>query len=317
MGADRARLLVLNHNGRELLADCLPSVLDAAAHAPVPCAVAVVDNASTDDSVSLVQGRWPSVEIIHAPNHGLASFNAVLEHCPEDVVLLLNNDVKLERDAVGPLVDAVRSDPEALFAAPRCWSFDQSFYEGMRTRVRMRRGLVQGCCRVPGYEAWIDKPGWTAASGPILAVDRRAFLDLGGFDPLFRPGRIEDLDFGYRVWMAGGRGLYVPASVAYHKGFGSFGPAFGAEGCDRLALRNTLLFCWKNLRGRRLAAHLGWLPARGLYELLRGRRATLAAVWEALGRWPELRAARRRLAARLDRSVWSARQEAFFQEFRW
>ena len=67
----------------------------------------------------------------------------------------------------------------------------------------------------------------TAAAGPVLAVDRRRFLELGGYDPIYFPGRIEDLDLGFRGWMAGYRGYYVPESVAYHRGFGTFESELG------------------------------------------------------------------------------------------
>jgi GT2 family glycosyltransferase len=91
------------------------------------------------------------------------------------------------------------------------------------------------------------------------------------------PSRIEDLDLGFRSWMAGWKGYYVPDSIAYHRGFASFGPAFGRAGCDRLAARNTLLFAWKNLSGRRLRHHLGWLPIRLLHGILRGKMEFAAA----------------------------------------
>ena len=315
MGEDRTAILVLNYNGRDLLRECLPSVIEAADRSPMPCDVAVIDNESTDDSLALLARDWPRVEVIEEENRGLASFNHVLERRSEDVVLLLNNDVKLDPNAVGPLVDAVRGRPDALFAAPRCWSFDGLEYEGMRTRVRMRFGMVQGRCRVPGFEATLDRPGLTASAGPVLAVDRRKFLELGGYDPLYFPGRIEDLDLGFRGWMAGYRGVYVPDSVAYHRGFGSFGPAFGIEGNDRLALRNTLLFSWKNLGGRRLAAHLGWLAARAIIAAGTGRLGFLVALREAIGRLGEALAARRlEMSGTSDRI---ARQESFFREFRW
>jgi len=316
VGADRTHLLILNYNGRELLAECLPSLIEAAARAPRPCAVSVVDNASTDDSLAMVASRWPEVGIIREPNRGLASFNPVLARLAEPVVLLLNNDVKLAPNAVGPLVAAVEGHPDALFAAPQCWTFDGRDYEGMRTRVRSRFGLVQGMSRVPGHQALANAADLTAAAGPILAVDRRKFLALGGYDPIFFPGRIEDLDLGFRGWMAGWKGYYVPASVAYHRGFGSFAPAFGREGCDRLALRNSLLFAWKNLGGRRLAAHLAWLPARGLHALAKRRASTfIAALTGALGLLGEARSARRALA--VGRGDWVDRQEAFFRRFRW
>ena len=315
MGAERTAILVLNYNGRDLLRECLPSVLEAAGRSPLPCDVAVIDNASTDDSRAWLGREWPEVEVIEEENRGLASFNRVLARRSEDVALLLNNDVKLEPDSVAPLVRAVQGRPDALFAAPRCWTFDGLLYEGMRTRVRMHFGLVQGRCRVPGFEAMIDQPGLTASAGPVLAVDRRKFLELGGYDPLYFPGRIEDLDLGFRGWMAGYRGVYVPDSIAYHRGFGSFGPAFGIEGNDRLALRNTLLFSWKNLGGRRLASHVGWLAARAIIASGTGRRTFLLALREALGRLGDALAARRlEMAGSSDRI---ARQESFFREFRW
>jgi GT2 family glycosyltransferase len=315
VGADRTHVFVLNFNGRALLAECLPSIVEAARRAPVPCAVTVVDNGSTDGSLDLLAREWPTVAVVREPNRGLASFNAVLARTDEPVVLLLNNDVKLAPDAIGPLLQAFATQDDALFSAPKCWSFDGREYEGMRTRVRSRFGLVQGMCRVPGHLRVIDRPDLTAAAGPVLAVDRLRFLALGGYDPIYFPGRIEDLDLGFRGWMAGWKGYYVPEAVAYHRGFGSFGPAFGATGCDRLAARNSLIFAWKNLSGRRLAAHLAWLPLR-LIHALATRRATFAvALVAALARLRQVGAARRGLA--VGHGGWIQRQEAYFERFQW
>jgi GT2 family glycosyltransferase len=315
VGADRALILVLNYNGRDLLSECLPSVVEAAGRAPVPCAVGVVDNGSTDGSLDLLARDWPDVVVFREPNRGLASFNAVLARRGEPVVLLLNNDVKLAPDAVGPLVRAVAEHPDALFAAPQCWTFDGRVYEGMRTRVRTRFGLVQGMCRVPGHEALVGLPDLTAAAGPVLAVDRHKFLVLGGYDQVYFPGRVEDLDLGFRGWMAGWRGYYVPESRASHRGFGSFGPAFGRAGCDRLAVRNTLIFAWKNLSGRRLAEHLVWVLVRLAVSLAHGRLWFASALVGAAARLGPVLAARRALA--VGRGSWSTRQEAFFRQFRW
>lgn len=315
MGADRTHILVLNYNGRTLLGECLPSVVEAAARSPVPCAVSVVDNGSTDGSLDELARNWPGIGLWREPNRGLASFNHVLANLDERVVLLLNNDVKLAPDAVGPLVRSVLDKPDALFAAPLCWSFDGLEYEGMRTRVRTRFGMVQGMCRVPGHERHIGRPDLTAAAGPVLAVDRARFLALGGYDPVFFPGRIEDLDLGFRGWMAGWKGYYVPESVSYHRGFGSFGPAFGRAGCDKLAARNTLIFAWKNLSGRRLLGHLAWLPLRLAHTLALGRTAFASGLVEALARLGPVLDARRSLA--VGQGSWGARQESFFQRFRW
>lgn len=312
---DRTHILVLNYNGRAWLEECLPSVREAAARAPVPCPVTVVDNGSSDDSCDWLARRWPDVQILSEENLGLASFNRVLARMDEPVVLLLNNDIKLEPDAVGPLLESFTAHDDALFSAPLCWTFDGRSYEGMRTRVRTRFGLVQGMCRVPGHEDLVKRPDLTAAAGPVLAVDRRRFLEIGGYDPIFFPGRLEDLDLGFRGWMAGYRGYYVPESIAYHRGFGTFESELGPARSDRLARRNTLIFMWKNTSGPRLLRHLLWLPVRLVAALAQGRLDAAAAMVEAAARWNEVLRARRALA--VGGGDWIARQEAFYRRFRW
>jgi N-acetylglucosaminyl-diphospho-decaprenol L-rhamnosyltransferase len=312
---DRTHILVLNYNGCGLLAECLPSIALAALRSPVPCRVTVVDNGSMDASAELVANHWPTVSYVREANHGLASFNRVLERLHEPVVLLLNNDIKLDPGAVGPLIQVFESHYDALFSAPLCWTFDGQTYEGMRTRVRTRFGLVQGMCRVPGFEQVFNKRDLTAAAGPVLAVDRRKFLDLGGYDPIYFPGRIEDLDLGFRGWMAGYRGYYVPDSVAFHKGFGTFEPQLGKGLCDHLASRNTLIFMWKNTGGARLLAHFLWLPVRIVLALLRGRYRFATGLVSALSQGRRVLSARRVLA--VGQGGWVARQEAFFRRFQW
>ncbi len=315
MVVDRTHILVLNYNGRELLEECLPSLLAACNASPVPCRLTIIDNESTDSSVAYLETHWPQVKLIREANRGLASFNAVLERLDEPVVLLLNNDVKLDANAVAPLLQAFRDHDDTFFSAPMCWTFDGRDYEGMRTRVRTRFGLVQGMSRVPGFERTIAHADLTAAAGPVQAVDRQKFLALGGYDPLYFPGRIEDLDLGFRGWMAGWKGYYVPDSVAYHRGFGSFGPAFGAKGNDRLAIRNTLLFAWKNLAGPRLWSHLAWLPVRLLRGLFARDSGFIPAFTEALARLGEALEIRRKQS--VGGTGWRQTQEAFFRQFRW
>ena len=151
----------------------------------------------------------------------------------------------------------------------------------------------------------------------MLAVDRRRFLEIGGYDPIYFPGRIEDLDLGFRGWMAGWRGYYVPESVAYHHGFGTFEPELGMARWDRLARRNTLIFTWKNTAGARLLAHLPWLPVRlgadaGSRASSTSRRRSIEAARPA-----RTGCSRRAARWRSGGGGWIARQEAFFRRFRW
>lgn len=267
-------ILVLNHNGRALLAECLPSVVRAAANARYSCRVTLVDNASTDDSCDFVAREFASVVLSSMSNLGLCSFNGAVEACTGRVVLLLNNDIRLAEDAIDPLVEPLIStaaaDEPVFLTAPRCVLFDDVTHEGFQAAVGWRYGLVQATSLFPGAEFIADRPGPTASAGAAIAVDRRVFLKLGGFDPLYLPGRIEDLDFCFRGFMAGYQAWYVPASKAWHRGAASFGPAFGRQGCLGLAIRNTLLFQWKNLQSfrHRLRAAAS-LPPRFAWDAVR------------------------------------------------
>ena len=68
LSSDRTQILVLNYNGRGLLDECLPSVLDAARRTPGGCGVIVVDNDSTDGSREWLASRWPEVRVVRQPN---------------------------------------------------------------------------------------------------------------------------------------------------------------------------------------------------------------------------------------------------------
>ncbi len=310
-------LLVLSFNGRRLLAECLPSVLRAAEGAGHRCVVTVIDNDSSDGSAEWLAEEFPQVRVVRRPNRGLCSFNEVVGESAADVAVLLNNDITLEPDCIDPWVTPLADDTRCFMTAPLCWQPDGQTYEGFRTAVGWRWGLVQATALFPGHEKTMTRPGFTASAGAALAVDRRKFVELGGFDPLYLPGRLEDLDFAFRGYQAGYHARYVPEAVAYHQGMATFGKAFGAAGCDRLALRNTLLFQWKNLRHpRHVVRQLCGLPLRLLRDVARApwvgrerRWAFVGALFGALRRLGRLRDA----DFQSRRSV--GREREFFRRF--
>ena len=310
-------LLILNYNGRRLLAECLPSVLRAGEISRHRCEVAVIDNDSTDDSPAWLAERFPKLRVIRRPNRGLCSFNDVVPELQGPVAVLLNNDIRLDPRCVDPLVAPLMEPSPCFMTAPLCWQADGSTYEGFRTAVRWRWGLVQATALYPGHEETIHHPAATASAGAALAVDCRKFAALGGFDPLYLPGRLEDLDFAFRGYMAGYHARYVPEAVAYHHGMATFGAVFGPAGCDRLALRNTLLFQWKNLRHpRHVARQALGLPVRLVRDVCRVPWVPRERRWEfiraligAMGRLGRLRSARFRPSGSVGR------ERRFFREF--
>lgn len=318
----RVPVFVLNYNGRHLLEQCLGSVVTAAGNSVHDCPVVVVDNASTDDSLNYLRTAFPQVEIFSHANVGLCSFNAAVTAYPGDAAILLNNDIRLAADSIDPLLAPLApveegGEPGCFFTAPRCWTFDGETYEGFRTAVNWRWGLIQATARFPGYESGIELPSWTASAGAALAVHRQKFLELGGFDSLYLPGRLEDVDLAFRGYLNGYYGRYVPDSCCEHLGAASFGPKYGDAGCEYLAVRNTLLFQWKNLRHPRHRLRQ-WLhlPIRMMFDIARAplrtrerRMLFCKAFWAAIARRKEVLAA----AAEVPTNL--ARERRFFAMF--
>jgi GT2 family glycosyltransferase len=91
-------VIIANHNGEEHLEQCLGSL-----GRPGPeLEIIMVDNASSDDSLDLVAGRFPAVRILPQPkNLGFAAANNIgAEAAKGDALLLVNNDAWLEPGAL-------------------------------------------------------------------------------------------------------------------------------------------------------------------------------------------------------------------------
>ncbi|HBO43873.1 MAG TPA: hypothetical protein DD670_08075 [Planctomycetaceae bacterium] len=242
-------LVILNRNGRASLAECLPSVLLAARRSRHRCDIAVVDNDSSGDSGAWLAEHFPSVRVIRRPDRGRCGHNEFVGTLSGRIAVLLDGDVRLAEESIDPLVEPLLAEQsDCLMTVPLCRRFGEERYEGFRTAVGWQWGLVQPTAHFPGHVAGIDRPGPTASAGKVMAIDCRKFLELGGFDPLYLPGPFEDFDFAFRGFLRGYWACYVPESLCWHCGPTGLGGPIGREDFARLALRNVLLFEWKNLR---------------------------------------------------------------------
>lgn len=272
-------VLVLNYNGMAHLDACLASAVTAARAYPGPCAVVCVDNRSTDGSRDYVRATYPEVEIVLAPtNDFLFSLNAVAADRPEDIAIVVNNDMRFEEGFIAPLVSRL-GDPDvfAVGAAILTW-------DGATDTVAPRCARIDHCWFYKWWQFDCQRPALTLeACGGAVAYRRHRFVELGGFDPLYRPGYYEDLDLSYRGWARGWKVVYEPRSRVYHKESASMLARFGDVRKARILYRNHLLFTIKNIGGPGfLLGFLLLLPLRALRPLLRGDSVPLAGFLRAL-----------------------------------
>ncbi len=280
-----ARIVILNYNGKEMLEACLPSIAEAVRRAKTPTAVTVLDNLSTDESGPYVREHFPEFEFCKAPeNLVLCSYNGYLEKIKEPIAILLNNDIRVQKDFIDPLVSRFGEDPDTFLVAPRVMSFDGTAIEAVDTRAGVKYGMFWADARYPGFEAHAMVPSTTFAAG-FGAFSRAGFLSLGGYDRRFLPGIMEDADLCLRASRAGYHLYYGPRSVVYHMGQASFKKAFTDLRRETIASRNTFLFMWKNLKGAPFwIDHIFFLLPRMAWTLLRGRFGFMLGFFEALRR---------------------------------
>lgn len=280
-------VLVLNYNGADILEETLPTLVAACAASARPCRLTVIDNSSADASLQILRGHFPSVNVIKRPNRVLCSYNDVCRGLSEDLVVLMNNDVKVRADFLNPLADLFDANPDLFMAAPKCMDYDGARVMGGVARARFKGGLMWVSDERGGSaRAGVEE---TLTAGPAAMVDRLRFLELGGFDELYLPGTFEDVDLNFRAWLHGWRALYEPKSVVYHKGQHSFRKKFGGRGIARVNARNNFLFVWKNIRDRGMRReHALWVLPRLLYHALRGQWYWIPAYREAVRRFREI-----------------------------
>ncbi|MFA6635564.1 MAG: glycosyltransferase [Candidatus Omnitrophota bacterium] len=275
-------ILVLNYNGRDLMKEYLPSICTAAERSAHECKVHVVDNQSKDGSIEMLRNDFDKVKLHQAPeNKVLCSYNDVVKELDSEVVILLNNDIKVEPDFADYLVERF-DDRDVMFTAPMLKNFDGS-YNGGKSLIRAEYGVIK---------IFVDEKN-SSRAGRTMAIAtgafrRSLFVDLGGFDDLYLPGIWEDVDLCFRGLKRGLKGEYEPRSVIWHDESTTFNREYGAKKKLCLAHRNMFLFFWKNIHDPVLiAGHILFLPLRLVYSVLRGKPELVQGFFMAIRKLPE------------------------------
>jgi GT2 family glycosyltransferase/glycosyltransferase involved in cell wall biosynthesis len=293
-----ASVVIPNWNGRDLLEKYLPSVVAALA-GNAANEIVVVDNGSTDGSVDYLRASFPRVNVVALPqNLGFGGgSNAGFRAAKNDIVVLLNSDMRVAEDFLGPLLEGF-SDPDVF--AVSC----QIFFSDPK-KPREETGLTQGWWQDGTLRVRhrLDSavtglfPCFYGGGGSC-AFDRRKFLELGGFDPLLEPFYLEDTDLGFMAWKRGWKVLYQPRSVVFHEHRGTIGKTYTQDYIQSVLKKNYLLFCWKNIHEvPRLAGHFFFAWAGAVLAVLFGDvplRPNLAAIWRAFTQLPLAVRSRRR-----------------------
>lgn len=310
--APRVVLTAATWNGRHLLETFLPSV--AAQHFR-DFRLVVVDDCSSDGTVSWLAANWPEVEVVALPENG--GVTAAFNHCVRaaadaELVALFNNDMELAPDCLGELVAALDAYPAAGSAGAKLLNYHRreeldgtgDRFDWAGTATRRGHGEAD--------RGQYDQPEAVFGACAGAALYRQSAIErVGPFDERFF-AFFEDVDWNFRAQLAGLEARYVPSAVAFHMGSATLGQ--GMTDFTRYQLtRNAIWVLVKDYPVTTLARHAPRILYVQAAQLIIAARSRQLKVWgravrDALRALPAVLRDRRSVQAR--RTVSAHRLEA-------
>jgi len=239
-------IIIVNYNVKEFLQNCIHSIQKATKN--ITSEIIVVDNASDDGSVELIQFQFPGVKLlVNEKNLGFSAANNIgLQYSTGKYLLLLNPDTIVEENTFDTLIDFFNSNPDAGLAGCKILNPDGTLQLACR---RSFPGPWTSFCKVTGLSnlfpkskifarynlTYLDENKTyevDAISGSFMMVKREVFEKVGGLDEIFFMYG-EDLDWCYRIQKAGYKVYYVHSTQIIH---------YKGESTKRSSLDETKMF---------------------------------------------------------------------------
>lgn len=276
---------VLNFNGKEILSDCLSSML-ALEHSNFK--VIMVDNGSTDNSKEFVEKEFPSVLVIRTEkNLGYSGgmnlgLKYAFDECNADYCLYVNNDTKIDKYALSYLIDAAESlkNQKAGFLTGKVYYMDnpdilQTVGISAHPFLWYKGAIGDGEKDQGQYEKIEER---IFLDDIYMLVKREVYKDVGGFDEAFFC-HSEEIDWQARAKSKGWKFYYVPGAKIWHKHSYTIGP--GSPRSVYFAIRSRVLAIYRNkgfLFFIRFLIYLFYYASRNAFGQIRRKRYKPAAA---------------------------------------
>ena len=314
---EKVAIVILNWNGEKMLKEYLPSVLR---YSKDEATVYVADNASTDDSLSLLRQHFPEVKLIVLDkNWGFAEgYNKALSQIEAEYYLLLNSDIEVTHHWLTPMIEYLDSHPDVAACQPKLLSMiDKDRFEYAGASGGYLDTFGYPFCRGRVFDTVEEDNGqydnladvlW--ASGAALMIRSKDYWDVDGLDARFFAHN-EEIDLCWRLRIKGRRIVCVPESYVYHVGGGTLPKSNPMK--TFLNFRNNLTMLYKCLPDEELTRVMRWrwwLDYLAAWEMLILKRnlGDFKAIYrarKAFKMWrKDFEADRQRIqASRLERKV--------------
>jgi GT2 family glycosyltransferase/glycosyltransferase involved in cell wall biosynthesis len=242
----RVSVILVNYRGAEDTLSALDTLM-ALPEYPDTLEIVVVDNASGDGSLEMLRQRDRDIVLVASPtNSGFAGgCNLGVRNSSGEIVAFLNNDAKPDTRWVSAALESFDAYDNVGAVASRVLN-----WEGTHVDFSGAGMTWYGMGYRPLTGTKVSKKTQHPApvlfgTGSAMFVRRNVFEELGGFDETFFMF-FEDVDFGWRLNLAGYTYLYQPQSIAFHRYHGSMG-GIPQHREQFLLERNALSCLYKNL----------------------------------------------------------------------
>jgi len=243
-------IVILNWNGKALLEQFLPSVINYSKNAKVY----VADNASTDNSITFLESNYPEVSIIqNTTNGGYAKgYNEALKQVKEPIYCLLNSDIEVTPNWLSPIENMFKDEESTAIIQPKLLDFKKKThfeYAGAAggfvdaLGYPYCKGRVFNTIEADTNQYKTDTIFW--ASGACFFIRKNVFEQLNGFDETYF-AHFEEIDLCWRAFNLGFITKYNQNSTVYHVGGATLNNTNPKK--TYLNFRNSLFTLVKNVK---------------------------------------------------------------------
>ena len=245
--------MILNYNGIKFLKNFIGPIVENSPEATI----FLIDNGSTDNSVSYLKKNFPEVKLIsHKKNLGFCEgYNKAVEKTDAELICFMNNDLSVKNKWLQPIINHFKNNPKTVIAQPHILDMkkpDHFEYAGAAGGFIDRLGYPYCRGRVfntiekdLGQFNKTQKIFW--ASGACFFIRKETFKSLDGFDSDFFAHQ-EEIDLCWRAFNQGFDVFSIGESKVFHLGEGTLQ---SSPKKTFLNFRNSLLSLLKNLPEKR------------------------------------------------------------------
>lgn len=209
-------VIIPNWNGKKWLEISLASLMKQTYSS---FEIVVVDNGSTDDSVSFVSQNFPQVKIVCLDkNFGFATaINAGVKAVNTAYVAFVNNDTEIDKHWLSEIMQCAKKYPEVASFCSKLLNYDdRKKIDGVGIRIN-----EVGQARSIGWEEkdtgqYEQEMAIFGATGGAALFKRDVFIKVGWFDQHYFMYS-EEVDWAFRAQFLGYKSMYCPKAIIYHK----------------------------------------------------------------------------------------------------